>query len=597
MPFMVLLGFVLSLPNLRLGLVFDDFLQWALISGHVQQKVFAGSPLGLFNLVDGDPETVQAMRDSGRLLWVAADTLRINFWRPLAELTHWLDFTLWPDAVWLMHLHSLIWYALLLWSLGALYRRIMPDLAHANLALLIYALSSVHGLAVAWLAARNQLMSTCLTAMTLVLFHDWQQGRGVWRGVGAWISLVLALACAEASVAAMAFLVAYAATMMGHRSWRERILPLLPFLLTVAVWRVACTAAGYGSEASGSYIDPVKEAGRFIEMVAVRLPVLLAAPVFGLPPNGAASSSYGVQALYAAVCAADLFLLGWLAAKRGLWAQAPMRFLAFGTLLTVVPACAVAPQGRVLIHAEIGQSALVAIVVLAMWPGRGPEVFKRRLGVWLERLVLGWLVVLHLVISPVVGLGSTLWGAPMINRVTWQQALFLPEADAQPHHRVVVLNSPSPNLFFYTSLMRARQGLPNPRSMWSLAVAQTQPLTLTVLNERSLRLSSTMPFDDIINRDVRSHPFHPGDVVRLDGMNVVVEQVDPSGAPTVARFEFALPLNDPSWRFYVWRPTGGYVPMVFPAAGQPLVLPVASYGELLKQVQEGEDTVLAPSPK
>ena len=45
--------------------------------------------------------------------------------RPLATLTHMLDYCVWPDWTALMHVQSLMWFALLIWAAAVLYRRVM----------------------------------------------------------------------------------------------------------------------------------------------------------------------------------------------------------------------------------------------------------------------------------------------------------------------------------------------------------------------------------------------------------------------------------------------------------------------------------------
>ena len=57
--------------------------------------------------------------ETGAAPWWTLPTLRIAFFRPLAVLTHWADYRLWPDSGVLMHVHSIAWYgAVLLLGLG-----------------------------------------------------------------------------------------------------------------------------------------------------------------------------------------------------------------------------------------------------------------------------------------------------------------------------------------------------------------------------------------------------------------------------------------------------------------------------------------------
>jgi hypothetical protein len=577
-PAVALLGMVLHAPTLNSDLFSDDFLQWALISGHLKHPHYPGSLFGLFNLVDGQRDTVQAMKDGGRLLWSAADNLRVTFWRPLAELSHWLDYALWPQSPALMHLHSLLWYGALLLALGQLYRRLMPATEQSHLALLIYAVSSLHALAIAWLSARNQLMSAFFTVLTISCYHDWRAGQGRVKGFLAALALVLGLACAEATVAVLAYLVAHAAVMEGDRPWRERVLALLPFLAIVAAWRVICTHIGYGSVGSGSYVDPVRDPWRFAEMLLVRVPAYLAAMLYSTPSNHAMRMPYEGQAEFAAVALIACLLPVWVARRVGLWSSRPMWFLALGSLLALVPACAIAPQNRVLIHAEIGMSGVISLLCMGVFA----RLQRDRTSVpGVAKLTAGGLLVLHLVVAPLATLGGAALMRPL-TRLTLEMAEALQPGATDPDARVVIINLPAPEYIFYIPLARSYLGLPNPKSIWSLANGQQQALKMDVIDDATIRLTSPTVFVDILHRDIRSLPFKPGDVVKLDGMTVMVEQVSPEGGPLAARFHFAAPLSDRRWLFYVWE-NNGLHRFAMPGPGYATALPAANLVELMKK--------------
>jgi hypothetical protein len=170
----------------------------------------------------------------------------------------------------------------------------------------------------------------------------------------------------------------------------------------------------------------------------------------------------------------------------------------------------------------------------------------------------------------------------MTNLVTSDMALFLPRADARPDVDVVLINPPVPNLVFYAPLVRAEQGLPTPRSMRTLAVSQRQPMVITVLDTQTIRVSSTLPFEDPLHRDNIGFPFKVGDVVRLKGTTITIDKINADGSPMEVRFKFDGGLSDPRWRFYIWR-TDGYALFQMPQPGGAVTVPSVAYGELLKQ--------------
>lgn len=583
LPVLALIGVLLYAPGMGANLIADDFFQWALLKGDLHQAHYPGSPFGLFNLVDGSPEHVQAMKDSGRLFWGAADTLRMSFWRPLAEFTHWVDFKLWPDSPLMMHVHSLLWYGLLLLSVGLLYKRLTTSPVQAGLAMAIYAMSSLHLMAVTWLAARNQLMSVCFTSLTVICYHDWRSGRGAIKGWLAALSLLLALASAEASVAAMAYLVAHAATIESDRPVRERLLALSPFLIITAVWRVACTRAGYGSFGSGSYIDPIREPLRFGETLLVRLPALLVAQLFGMPSAAVNNQPYQQQAMYAVFAlAASLFVL-WMAWRAGLWQSKAIRFFALGTILALVPVCAILPQDRVLIHAEIGVSGVLSLLCVGLLARLKQD--RQSVG-WLPKVVIGLMMTVHLLIFPVSSLALTTFMGAVLQPMSFNVISDLPKAAGQAGARVVFINPPMPNMLFYYPQMRSYMGLTNSKSSWALANGMEQSLMLTVIDESTIRLSSQTAFVERLHRDTRSQPFKAGDVVALDGLTITVEKVSADNAPLVALFHFDKPLSDPQWQFYVWDSVG-YARFNMPAPGRMVAMPAVNMSAIVKQSLQG----------
>ena len=46
------------------------------------------------------PWRTQVLMDLGVIPWWTYEGFRYQFWRPLAELSHWLDHALWRDVAW-----------------------------------------------------------------------------------------------------------------------------------------------------------------------------------------------------------------------------------------------------------------------------------------------------------------------------------------------------------------------------------------------------------------------------------------------------------------------------------------------------------------
>jgi hypothetical protein len=269
----VALAILLGLPSLDIGLVGDDLAQQAFL--HRQHEGGSTAPWwNMFALVEGPRAQTIGLRTSGRYPWWVDPDLRIVFFRPLAVATHHVDHWLWPRALWMMHLHSVLWHALACALAWALARRLCASPTTAGLAALIYTVSFAHTIPVAWLAHRNGLVSTVF-ALAALLAHDlWRRDRNKLAAVIAPVALLASLMSAEAGLVALAFFVAYALT-LDRGSLRARVLALLPALLTIGAWRVAYVELGFGAVGSGAYIDPLGDPLAFVAVFPERYVWLL----------------------------------------------------------------------------------------------------------------------------------------------------------------------------------------------------------------------------------------------------------------------------------------------------------------------------------
>lgn len=569
-----LLGTLMVLPTLNTGLIGDDFMFKSRLTGQTIQS-HPGSFFGLFTFADGQTEHVQHLKDIGQVPWWAADNARMSFWRPLSELTHWLDYQLWPDSTVMMHVHSVLWYGLLICLLGRLYRTLDPDFLRGGVATLIFSLSAVHLMTVVWLAARNQLIAACLLVLTLQFFHQWRQGMGRRHGGFAMLSLVLGLLSAEAAVATVAYLVAYVVAYEHGKPWRSRLASLLPFLFIVIAWRLVYSQLGYGSAQTGGYIDPAVAPLQFALALLQRLPSLLLSYLYGVTSSTLGTlpdAMRSVYALGAAMAVAGSALVG---RYFGLWSQPLARFHALGALLALVPVCAAESNDRLLLNAELGLSALLAMLFLHVWAHH-----RQYTGgwAWVAKLVVGILMVVHLLVYPLATVGLAAVTPKVVRTLERDEPLSLPDIEPGAQAHVILLNPPKALFVGYYPLVREHHGLRNADSTQALASGD-QLLTLTALSDRSFRMTAPDGFGEALSRDFRTLPFKVGDRVRAGRFVATVEDVTPYGKPKVVRFEFDTPLSSTPWRFYQWG-EAGYVPLMLPAPGQTITLPAINVGKL-----------------
>lgn len=570
---LALLGMLLVLPTVNVGFLGDDYVINELLTGQAHRS-HPGALFDLFTFAKGEPGEAAAGRASGQYPWWVADQGRLSFWRPISELAHWLDYQLWPQSPTMMHVHSVLWYGLLVWLLGRFYRMLDTDPMRSGLATLVFAVSSVHLFTLVWLAARNQLISSCVLLVTLMCFHQWRQGKGRVFGALAMLSLAVGLLCAEAAMATMGYLVAYAVVFEQGKPLPQRLKAVLPFLAIVAVWRLTYNHFGFGSVGSGGYIDPVADPLRFTQTMLLRLPALMVAQLYSVSSSIFHLQPYPVQRIYAAVAAVAVLLTALAARRFQLWASPLARFYGLGSVLALVPVCAAETNDRLLINAEIGLSALLAMLFVAMARNRRLYTGLAALG---AKALISILMVVHLLVYPVMTLASSTLMHKLV-RFSAHEPLTLPDAGPASQTRVILVNPPKALFAGYYPVVRRYFGLHNPASMQSLASGD-QDLTLSVLDERTLRLSGAKGFGEAVSRDFLRYPFKVGDTIRAGHFLVTVEAVTPLGKASTVRFQFDTPLNESPWQLYAWGESG-YAQFSLPQPGRTIVLPAVDLGKV-----------------
>ncbi len=580
------LGVALGLPTLWYGWGLDDDL--------LQRTMLLSSslPEALARLfVFLDPSTNRALMDSGALPWWTLDTVRVSFLRPIAVLSLWLDYRLWPNSAMMMHAHSVLWYAGLCALVATVYRRMMGRGVAAGLGTVLFTVNVTHIGCVTALNARNVLQAAFFGVLTLSL-HD-RGRRGGWRA-GTWLaplSLALALLSAEAGIATMAYLAAYALC-VDRGTWPERIKSLLPYAGVIIIWRLGYQYLGYGAWASDFYVDPGREPLRFAAAILERGPVLLLGQWAMPDPAVYAVLSAGARPIY--WLAAMLFVMLMGAVLFPLFRHSRVtRFWGLGMLLAVGPICAVNPaSGRHLVFVGLGAIALMAQLIASL-AGRRKRLPTRRawrIPAWTMGLLLFGLqgaiypILLHSVQD---GIG------PLYREV--MDIGPLPGVERQD---VVIANAPSPGQFIYVPSLRASVGQPLPAHMRILAPAHSAVTitrvdghTVIVRPERGYLLRPDAPLEAERNYFPLVHPVYAsrygdgftrsgafpmaqGQQVTLTGMQVEVTALTDDGRPAEARMTFSRPLEDPSLRWLQWDwDRNAYIPFALPAIGETARIP------------------------
>ena len=534
-----LAGILLTLPALWTGFAQDDHFFLMVFKGSPGFEVVDLSPLETFSFSKGDPAQRAELLERGLLPWWSAENWKLNFWRPLSSLSTWIDYLVFGESAWIMHLHSLLLYGILIAIAAVLYRRWIAPRWAAGVAALAFALDSGHAIPVTWLAMRNAVLAMLFGLLVLAAHDRWRRTRaegqaGTLHAALAILWLALALLSGESAVAVGGYLAAYAlfldpihAVDGPTRSWLARctraFVALLPYLAVVVIWRGVYSGLGYGSEGSGLYIDPVADPVEFLWRLPANLAVLLLG-MLALPD--AALWALGPAPVAAAQLAAAVVFLavfGWTIVPL-LRKSAVARFMLVGSLLAAVPGCATLPMDRLMMYASFGGLGLVALLLADMAGATGSDGLRGRLRSPLAIL----LIVAHFVVAP-LGLISGTQHLQIMNRILSGSNPSIP-VDLPSSTRVVAINTPNDLQGASLPIHRSSRNEPLVQHWWWL-YSGTRDMAVERVGEASLVLRPeggyfTAPWSRIF-RMIAADPIAADENFALEGLKISVVAVTP----------------------------------------------------------------------
>lgn len=576
-----LVGFVVALPSVMMGFIMDDHIHRLMLHRHPDMPWRGADPWDLFRIVSPDGPMRERSRALGLDPWWSSDDFFGVFFRPLSSLTHALDARLWPDTPALMHLHSALWYALVV-ALGAkLLSRLMPPQVPAwvvGLALWMYAVDDNHATPAGWLANRNALLATAFGFLAVWAHARWRQDG--WR-LGAWLgpaALGVGLGCAEFALGALGLVMAFEVCLRGEAGWRSRLAGVAPYGAVVVVWRLLYNALGYGASGSALYIDPARSPWFFARELPERLTLLLQGQ---WTPASAEFTILIPQAAKAAWWAAGAATVGLVVAALWPWlkASAHARFWGLGLLLGLVPSCATFPHDRLTFLVGLGGSALTALWVAPLWadaPAQGQGAGAQGWGPPLEgwRRSLGWIMVLlHVALSP-ASLAWKMWVLDHAGPTVMAPSLALDDGAVRGRELVIPV---TPDMFMgnFVSIWRASSGRALPATTHVLSQG-LDAVVLERVDERTVRLTATEGFlgggMSGLVRDPRV-PFARGERHERGGAQYSVLEVTPDGRPQVVEAKLPRPLDDPALLWLRWSGFG-FLPFDPPKTGERVTLDV-----------------------
>jgi len=553
---------LLCLPALFSPFYSDDFFHQLLLQSalsdtpSVLNREMPGSFFGLYAFVDDVPAHILQLRQFSVLPWWADDDFWFRFWRPVAELSHALDYLLLPRQAWLAHLHSVFWFALLLFSFQQWLKRLsvyVPEEQRQRfivLALLLLTIDGQHVATIAWVANRNALIA-CVFGLWCLIHLDKARGdKTVGNMVLSLLCLLFALLSAEAAITVTAFIFAQLYFLRGLGVKRLACY-LLPFFCVSLAWMYCHQALGYGAEPSGnSYINPFSHPINFLLAMLERVPVYWLANVTSTPAGAfwtLGDVLDGFTNVYW-LSAVVVWILISVITFRFYRRDKLMLFAYSSFLLGCVPASLANPQDRLALFITLPVALFSARVLLDLFARYQAGTASKKL-----RLALYFVMFTQLVMSPLHLFAGGLYmryEAMMIN-----QELTTFDAEASINAKnIVFLNLPLGYQVMFSGV-RAFHHLALPDN--SLYVGNDiGELKIEVLSLHDLRVSRQPSFATNFEsyfRDIKANPFSVGECRYQAGANVCIAQLDEHGFPMVIMLRLDKPIDANEQQFYYWQ--------------------------------------------
>jgi hypothetical protein len=577
-------GVVLRWGALGVGFHGDDHVQIGMLRG---QFPAPRSAFDLFRFADAARDG-QALMDFGYDPWWSDPKLKIALFRPLSSGLMALDNAVFGPNPVVHHVHSFVWWALLMLAAAAFFRALLPERV-AAIAILLCAIEEAQTVPITWLANRSTLVSTAFGLFGLLLHVKFRQSGRLGLRIAEGVAFGLALAGGEYGFAVLAYVAAY--ELFGTDDpIPERLRALVPAVAPSLVWVVLVLALGYGAHGSGAYISPTESPAEFARAAVERVPVLVGDLVWGIPatwwgdgmpwaPNPETGRKW--QSFLGAAGIAALVLVARFSDRLDERYRS-VRWLAAGALLSVVPSSGALPEDRTLVAAAVGVAAVIAVVISLGWDAAAGVVRRKPLGPALLPLaVAGFAVYIHGVKAWTRSSQQQRWLAHTIAaQRRWALGAEIPD-QGLAERRVVILTGADFTTIVNLPWVRMVAGHPLPKSYWRLSGAvDAHDIFRIAPNVIDVAVLSSRLEDTMVGSlyRPRNAGFKVGDVVTQPGLKVEIQTIK-GPHPWRTRFTFERSLDDPYYLFLHSTPEG-IRPFTMPAVGERQRMPAPARSRL-----------------
>jgi len=131
--------------------------------------------------------------------WWTNTSWRIRYFRPVASVSHLIDYTLWKSNPLPYHVHNVVLYAVLAVPALCFYAAFFRHAWAAFCGALIFTLEPCHYMTVRWIASRNDIICAIFLVASLIFYLRFSRREGRSRGFSSYFPYILALCTKEIS--------------------------------------------------------------------------------------------------------------------------------------------------------------------------------------------------------------------------------------------------------------------------------------------------------------------------------------------------------------------------------------------------------------
>ena len=191
---LIFIVFLLYAHTFDAGFMFDDYAQQEML-----KLISRGErEVNIFNFVT-TPEEATYYTQMTAVPWWTNTGWRIRYFRPVASLSHLMDYTFWKSNPLPYHVHNVVLYALLVILLYCLYNAFFRQAWAAFCGALIFTLEPCHYMTVRWIASRNDIICAIFLVACLIFYLRFFEKRRLLPGFFFILSYILALCSKEIS--------------------------------------------------------------------------------------------------------------------------------------------------------------------------------------------------------------------------------------------------------------------------------------------------------------------------------------------------------------------------------------------------------------